>query len=77
MLLLLPQRPVTCLEHERSLIEWIPSYVTENNGESKDKNYKSPTSDLIKREFDENNNYYVVDMHDEPFNSFAGYWFHL
>lgn len=35
MLLLLPQRPVTCLEHERNLIEWIPSYVTENNGESK------------------------------------------
>ena len=52
------------------IINNVKSYIP------KDKNYKSPTSDLIKREFDENNNYYDVDRHDEPFNSFAGYWFH-
>ena len=43
----------------------------------RDKIFKSPTSELIKREFNENDNYYDTDRHDKPFNSFAAYWFHL
>ena len=53
------------------IINKINSYIPT------DKNFKSPTSDFIKREFDKHNNYYDVDRHDEPFNSFTGYWFHL